>query len=61
LQYILLVRKATFEDAEPADWDESICVIGFVRVAGKKPVLDALHKKQRRLTAVDVSIRCFFS
>jgi hypothetical protein len=28
---------------EPAHLNNRICVIGFVRVAGKKPVLDALY------------------
>jgi hypothetical protein len=35
------VWKVTFEDLEPADLDDRICLVGFVRVAGQKPVLDA--------------------
>ena len=34
--------QVTFEDLKPADLDDRICVIGFVRVAGQKPVPDAL-------------------
>jgi hypothetical protein len=36
------MRKTIFEDEEPADLIDRMCVIGFVRVAGKKPVLDTL-------------------
>jgi hypothetical protein len=48
--------KVTFEDLEPVDLDGRIWVIGFVRVAGQKPVLDALYND-----ASDVAYRvCVF-
>jgi hypothetical protein len=33
----------TFDDLEPAQLGGRIWVIGFVRVAGQKPVLDTLY------------------
>jgi hypothetical protein len=31
------------EDSKPADLNGRICIIGFVRVAGQKPILDVLY------------------
>jgi hypothetical protein len=43
VQYIPLMWKDTFEDSEPVDMNDRICVIGFVLVVGPKSVLDALY------------------
>jgi hypothetical protein len=38
LYYIPLVWKVPFEDSEPADLNDRICVIRFVLVTGQIPV-----------------------
>jgi hypothetical protein len=35
--------EVSFKDLEPADLNGRICVIGFLLVAGQKPVMDALY------------------
>jgi hypothetical protein len=35
--------QVIFEDSKPADLNDRICIIGFVRVAGQKPILDVLY------------------
>jgi hypothetical protein len=44
------VWKAPFENLEPADLNDRICVIGFVHVAGQNTLLDTLYNVEAEVS-----------